>query len=96
MSRLVVVAPLRPGMRHRAAKLLAAGPPFVLEETQFDRHDVFLTDDEVVFVFEGESGEPLRLDAEAPSVLTAAEEWQELLAARPRMAAGAFSWTRPG
>ncbi|HSK15395.1 MAG TPA: hypothetical protein VK915_04425 [Gaiellaceae bacterium] len=96
MSRLVVVAPLRPGMRDRAGQLLAAGPPFVLEETQFDRHDVFLTDDEVVFVFEGASGEPLRLDAEDPSVLTAAEAWHELLAARPRMAVSAFTWTRRG
>jgi hypothetical protein len=95
MSRLVVVAPLRPGMRERAAELLTEGPPFVLEETDFDRHDVFLTDDEVVFVFEGDAGKgPLRLDAEDPSLLVAAEAWQDLLAERPRLATTAFSWTR--
>lgn len=97
MSRLVVVAPLQPGMRGRVEELLAAGPPFALEETEFDRHLVYLTDEEAVFVFEGVSeGATLRLAAEDPGVLVAAREWQACLAARPRVAVTAFSWERSG
>jgi hypothetical protein len=97
VSRLVVIAPLKPGMRARVEELLAAGPPFALEETEFDRHLVFLTDDEAVFVFEGVAeGATLRLAAEDPGILVAAREWQTCLAARPRVAATAFSWERAG
>jgi hypothetical protein len=53
MSRLVVIAPLRENARERAVQLLSEGPPFQLEETAFDRHQVYLTDREAVFVFEG-------------------------------------------
>ena len=49
MSRLVVVVPLKEGARARARELLEAGPPFELNDTAFDRHDVFLTEREVVF-----------------------------------------------
>jgi hypothetical protein len=54
MGRLVAVLPLKPGARDRAEALLRERPPFDLELTRFDRHQVFLTNREVVFVFEGE------------------------------------------
>lgn len=96
MSRLVVVAPLRPGMRARVEELLGEGPPFELEQTEFDRHRVYLTDHEAVFVFEG-PGETATLDlpAESLDVLHAAAEWRECLAGRPRPAVTAFAWERP-
>ena len=58
MTTLVVVAPLREGAQERARELLAEGPPFDPEETVFDRHEVFLGEREVVFLFAGraESG----------------------------------------
>lgn len=97
MSRLVVVAPLVAGMRSRAEELLREGPPFALDETQFDRHLVFLTEGEVVFLFEGrgETG-TLNLPAESLDVLQAAKAWRECLAGRPRVAVTAYSWERPG
>lgn len=97
MSRLVVVAPLEAGMRSRAEELLREGPPFALDETAFDRHIVFLTDEEVVFVFEGpgETG-TLNLPAESLDLLHAAQAWRECLAGRPRVAVTAYSWERPG
>ena len=52
MSRLVVIVPLREGTLEKARSLLAQGPPFDLEATDFDRHEVYLTDHEVVFVYE--------------------------------------------
>jgi hypothetical protein len=97
MSRLVVVFPLTEGARGRARELLAAGPPFELGDTAFDRHEVFLTEREVVFVFEarGESA-TLQVPADDPELWKAAAAWRECLAGRPRKAEVAFTWERAG
>jgi hypothetical protein len=92
MSRLVVVAPLKPGGEARARELLAEGPPFDLEGTKFDSHEVFMTSQEVVFVFEG--GETLNFDAGDPVITHAAQAWAECLDGRPRIARSVFSWSR--
>ncbi len=95
MSRFVAVLPLKPGARDRAEALLREGPPFDLEQTQFDRHQVFLTDQEVVFVFEGEGpSHTLDLPAEDPALWKAAEGWRACLSDRPRVAVTAYSWAR--
>jgi hypothetical protein len=96
MSALVVVAPLRPGCLDRARELLDEGPPFALEDSRFDSHEVFLTPNEVVFVFEGEAaaGETLTFDADDPILARAAQAWRECLRERPRVARSAFSWKR--
>lgn len=95
MTRLVVVVPLKDGARARARELLDAGPPFDLEGTALDRHDVFLTEREVVFVFEA-PGEAARLElpADDPGLWKAAAAWRECLAGRPRKAEVAFTWER--
>jgi len=95
MSRLVIIAPLRPGGRERALSLLREGPPFDLDTTKFDRHQVFLTEREAVFVFEGLGPPALDLPGEDPRVWRAAEAWAECLAERPRVARTAFCWERP-
>jgi hypothetical protein len=95
MSSLVVILPLKEGKVERARELLAAGPPFDLEETGFDRHAVYVTNREILFVFEG--GMPsatLTLPGEDPQVWHAAAAWQECLAEQPRVARTAFSWER--
>jgi hypothetical protein len=95
VGRLVAVLPLKPGARARAEALLREGPPFDLEETQFDRHQVFVTDREVVFVFEGEGpSHTLHLPAEDPALWKAAAGWQACLSERPRIAVTAYSWER--
>jgi hypothetical protein len=48
VSRLVIAMPLRQGVRDDARRLLAEGPPFALEETRFDRHEVYLAASEAV------------------------------------------------
>ena len=53
MNRLVVVAPLKPGSEARARALLDEGPPIDLESSRFDVHEVFVTAQEVIFLFEG-------------------------------------------
>ena len=95
MSRLVIVVPLREGTKDRARALLEEGPPFELEETQLERHEVFLTDHEVIFVFEAPGDEPpLQLQAGNPLLRTAATAWKEYMAGRPRKAETAFFWER--
>ena len=95
MTRLVVVVPLKEGAGARARELLDEGPPFDLEGTGLDRHDVFLTEGEAVFVFEapGETA-TLELPADNPGLWKAAAAWRECLAGRPRKAEIAFSWER--
>ena len=96
MSRLVVIVPLEEGTLEKARSLLAQGPPFDLEATDFDRHEVYLTDHEVVFVFDSEkSPATLRLLGEDPLVWKAAKAWQKLMAGKPRKAETAYSWKRP-
>lgn len=97
MSRLVVVVPLKEGAREEARKLLEQGPPMELETTRFDRHEVYLTHREVVFVFES-PGEVATLSVlgENTSLWRAAAAWQRLLAGPPRTAETAFVWTRAG
>ena len=95
MSRLVLVVPLRAGAVARARELLAEGPPFELATTHLERHEVYLTEQEAVFVFEapGETP-PLELEAGNPSLRKAAAAWRECMAGRPRKAETAFSWAR--
>jgi hypothetical protein len=90
-----VVVPLEEGARERAAELLRTGPPVDLEETQFDLHQVFLTDCEVVFLFEADGPDRiLQLSAEDPALWKAAVAWRECMAGRPRVAATEFTWVR--
>lgn len=95
MSRLVLVVPLADGTAERARELLQEGPPFELEATHLEQHDVFLTDREAVFVFETAGDVPaLELRAGDPALREAAAAWREVMAGRPRKAEIAFSWRR--
>ena len=95
MSRVVVVAPLREDARETARLLVEKGPPFDLRATALDRHQVHLTDREVVFVFEGSDA---RAAVESlvgdPGIWKAAPAWRGCLAGRPRIADETFAWAR--
>lgn len=96
MSRFVVVAPLKPGARDAARLLIENGPPFDPDRTRLTAHEVFLTDREVVFLFEGENArktvEELVGD---PGIWQAATAWRECLEGRPRLADETYVWARP-
>ena len=95
--RIAVVLPLRAEARDAVRALLAAGPPFDPEALGLDRHDVFLTASEAVFIFESELGaaalEPLLQD---PELWQSAAAWHDYLAGPPQIAEDVFSWTRTG
>ena len=48
MDRLMIIARLREGTQPEAEDLIAAGPPFDLDELGFHRHAAYLTAGEVV------------------------------------------------
>jgi len=94
--QLAVVLPIREDARDAVQSLLAGGPPFDPDKLGLDRHQVFLTASEVVFIFESPLGaqalEPLLQD---PELWQSAAAWHDHLAGPPRIAEDVFSWTRP-
>ena len=94
--RLIVVLPLKPDAHASVGRLLKQGPPFEPAAIKgLDRHEVFLTTDEAVFVFESELGAdalaPLLSD---PKLWEAVAAWSEHVAGPPRIAEEVFSWIR--
>lgn len=95
LSRVVVVLPLQEGAHDRAASVLEQGPPFDPKEAGLERHQVFLTDHEVIFVFEADAPEAVNRLVDDTTLWSAAAAWKELVVGPPRLAEEAFSWVRP-
>jgi hypothetical protein len=98
MEQLAIIGRLKDGSEPRARELIEHGPPFDPTKEGFDRHVVYLSADEVVFVFEGKQVEWV-LDALVDEpfhwpVLAALEAWRPLLDGQPRIARPAYVWTR--
>jgi hypothetical protein len=96
VKRVAIVASLRPGAEERARELLGQGAPFDPAQAGFRRHDVYLSANEIVFVFEGDEVE-WRLDeiVSAPfqwDVTSAFDEWRKIVDGSPRIARSAYSW----
>jgi hypothetical protein len=95
MKRVAVVVPVRPSAYDTVRVLVADGPPFDLRHSGIDRHEVFVTEHEAVFVFEGanprEAVEQLLAD---PGVWRAAAAWRDCVRGRPRIADVGFAWER--
>ena len=91
----MVVAPLTEGTRERARELVADGPPFKPKDTDLSSHRVYVTEREVVFVFESAQPhvavEQLTGDAR---MWRAAAAWRDILAGRPRLAEQVYDWSR--
>jgi hypothetical protein len=92
---LAVVLPVREESRDAVRELLAAGPPFDPEALGLDRHQVYLTATEAIFIFESRLGadalEPLLRDSE---LWQSAAAWHDHLSGPPRIAEDVFSWAR--
>ena len=92
--RVAIVVPIKPGHRDAVQQLLQQGPPFDPELMALERHDVFVTDREAVFLFEGADGARVvdRIVAQ-PSLWRVALSWRKYLNGQPRIARQAYSWT---
>jgi hypothetical protein len=98
MEHVAIVADLKAGSQSRAAELIAKGPPFDLAETGLVSHSVYLSGDEVVFVFEAHEvdwivddlvDEPFQYKLQG-----AFDEWREIVDGPPRIARERFGWER--
>jgi hypothetical protein len=98
METIALVAHLKPEAEPRAAELIAEGPPFDPATLGLERHRVFLSAGEVVFVFEGHQVEwivdDLVSDPDAWATHEALEAWRPLVEGSPRIARPAYSWDR--
>ncbi len=98
VNRLAIVARLKDGAEGRAAELIDRGPPFDPASIGFERHYVFLSATEVVFVFEGPEVEWLVDDlVDNPfrwPVAEAFEEWRPLVEGPPRIARERYVWEK--
>jgi hypothetical protein len=92
--RAAIVVPLQPGSQEAVARLLADGPPFDLQELGFERHAVYVTGDEAVFVFEWRGGASLDALLGEAAFWERAAAWHEHLAGPPRIADVAYAWRR--
>jgi hypothetical protein len=97
MERLAVAARLKPGTEGQAERLIAAGPPFDPAARGFTRHNVFLSESAVVFVFEAPEVDRLvddLLDRQFahPLLMEALESWQPLIDGQPEVASEKFFW----
>jgi hypothetical protein len=87
-EQISVVVPLKPGCRSRAQELIAAGPPFDPAALGLRSHQVFLHEQQVVFVF---AGADVRAKVEramrAPTLWHAGLAWRNCIAGRPTLRA---------
>ena len=94
MERIAIIATLKPDAYERAEQILKEGPPFDLGTGTFERHAVYLSHEEVVFVFEASEVEwkldDLVSDFTQWKLKEAFSEWQELVEGSPRLARQAF------
>lgn len=96
MHRFVITAALRRGSAPEVARILREGPPFDIDETSLERHEVFLSDEEIVFLFEGPHAErEARRLLSSKRVLSQAGRIGLHIKGRPRMPEERFSWERP-
>jgi len=95
VRRFAVTARLRPEVAGKALELIAKGPPFDPAALGFERHAVYLSHGEIVFVFEGEEVEWILDEMASEEGLAAAfREWEPLIEGIPRLAREEFFWQR--
>ena len=94
-SRATVVVPLKEGALERVKELVTQGPPFDPAETVLTRHQLLLTPQEAIFVFEAPTDNGLAALLSQFDIWAAAVAWQDLVDGSPRLAEVAYAWERP-
>lgn len=91
---MVVIVPLKPGAQDRVRQLIAQAPPFDSEAAGLERHDVFLTECEAIFLFKASSPSVVEPLSRATALWAAAPALREYVAGPARLAQSAYSWAR--
>ncbi len=90
--RAVVVVPLKEDARTTAEELLGSGPPFDPDKLGLEQHEVFVTDREAIFVFEGVPSTVLQRLLADEAFPAAAEAWEPLVDGTMRYADRVYAW----
>jgi hypothetical protein len=93
LEKAAIVVPLKPGSKTAAEALLRHGPPFDPSRLGLARHEVYLSEDEAIFVFQGLPSVFAERLAEDDSFWNAATAWTPLIGGRARFADPAYSWS---
>jgi hypothetical protein len=91
-ERVAVVVTLGEGKRDDAEQMLVKGPPFDPELAGLERHEVFLSDGEAIFLFEAVSEFSLQKLLTDARVWIAAAGWHDIAAGPPRLAKAFYAW----
>ncbi|MGZ4314638.1 MAG: hypothetical protein ACXVRK_01825 [Gaiellaceae bacterium] len=85
-EQVAVVVPLKPGCVERAKELVAKGPPFDPAALGLERHQIFVSEREAVFVFTGQNvREKLEQVTRNPTLWRAGLAWRACIAGAPRL-----------
>jgi hypothetical protein len=96
MRRFALTVRLKPGSVGEVRGILRQGPPFDIESTALERHQVFLVQDELVFVFEGlHADAEVRRSLDDAAVFGGASRLAAHIEGPPRVLEEVFSWERP-
>ncbi len=91
---VAVVVPLAEGTTEVVREFLEEGPPFDPREVGLESHRAFLTEREVVFVFETAQGAAaLEKILAEPELWEVVPHWQHLVAGEPRIGLAVFEWS---
>lgn len=96
LTRVAVRVPIHPKQVGRVRALVAGGPPYDLDGVPgLDHHDVYVSDCDVLFVFEGADPglavERVMRDARAWGAF---EDWDEHVAGAPSVVQPDYTWSR--
>lgn len=93
--RATVVVPLREGAVGRVRELAGHGPPFDSGDTTLIRHQLLVTEQEAIFVFETQSEERLKALLRQVDIWAGAPVRRNLVDGPSRLAEVAYAWERP-
>jgi hypothetical protein len=95
--RMMVIVPIKPEAHDAVRGLLESGPPFDPAQIEgLDRHEVLLTAQEAIFLFDFRLGADLLSPLVAdPDLWQAAAAWREHIAGPPRIAEDVYTWAQP-
>lgn len=95
MQRIAVIAKLKPEAEGLAGELVENGPPFDPDGLGFERHSVYLSGTQVIFLFEGGRLDHLLQGViRDPENVSAFKAWEPLIDGFPAVAREAYSWQR--
>jgi len=91
--KVVIVLPLAPGKHEVARAFLEEGPPFDPGTIGLASHEVFVTENEAIFVFgTARDVHPLEQILAEPELWEVVSSWEDIAAGPPRVADVIYDW----